>query len=641
MPDLPPSPDLSIGPIKRLPPVVINQIAAGEVIERPASVLKELVENALDAGSTKVSIELERGGIELIRVSDDGRGIAPDELPLAIEQHATSKISIAEDLDTVATLGFRGEALASIGSVSRLTIRSRRAQDGAASEIAVDGGVVGEVRPASGAPGTVLTVRTLFYNTPARRKFLRTPATEQGRCVDWLKDLAMARPGVGFRLVCDGRVTMDLPPGQGPRTRAIAILGKDIEDQLVEAHLDRFDDARGVMVWGLCGLPTIARATARSQHVFVNGRAVRDKTIQHALREAYRGLIEPGRHPTAVLMIEMSPDAVDVNVHPAKLEVRFRDQSMVHQGVLRAVREALRSADLTPQTSEGSGDGRGRPETGDGIAPPSTGAGVSTMVEFLRSGPGGDKTQRLSFESIRDAVRGVEADGGDASDTARRGVPPGTETPGGELSGSEFSGAAGLGGTIRPTGSVLQVHKSYLVTQDEQGILIIDQHALHERVMYERLYTRVTRGELESQRLLTPAVIGSTPRREEAAERIAPLLEKIGVRVEPMGPVSLGVHAFPTLLFERGVEPGPFVEELLDRAAESPLPPGSEEALHEVLDMMACKAAVKAGDRMAPEELDELLRQREMVERSSNCPHGRPTSVRLTIRQLERMFGRS
>lgn len=637
MPELSASTDAAGGSIRRLPPVVINQIAAGEVIERPASVLKELVENALDAGSTKVSIELERGGIELIRVSDDGRGIAPGELPLAVEQHATSKISIAEDLDTVATLGFRGEALASIGSVSRLTIRSRRAEDASASEIAVDGGAVGEVRPASGAPGTVLTVRTLFYNTPARRKFLRTPATEQGRCVDWLKDLAMARPGVGFRLVCDGRVTMDLPQGQGPRTRAIAILGKDIEDQLVEAHLDRFDDARGVMVWGLCGLPTIARATARAQHVFVNGRAVRDKTIQHALREAYRGLIEPGRHPTAVLMIEMSPDAVDVNVHPAKLEVRFRDQSMVHQGVLRAVREALRSADLTPKTREGSGAGWG--ETGDGVAPPAnSGAGASTLVEFLRSGPGGERTQRLSFEAIRDAVRGVEdaGEGEGEADTARRGVLPGAVLPG-EATPEETS----LGGTIRPAGSVLQVHKSYLVTQDEHGILIIDQHALHERVMYERLYARVTRGDLESQRLLTPAVIGSTTRRQEAAERIAPLLEKIGIRVEPLGPVSLGVHAFPTLLFERGVDPGPFVEELLDLAAESPLPPGSEEALHEVLDMMACKAAVKAGDRMAPEELDELLRQREAVERSSNCPHGRPTSVRLTIRQLERMFGRS
>ncbi|MBL4810343.1 MAG: DNA mismatch repair endonuclease MutL, partial [Phycisphaerales bacterium] len=333
--------------IRQLPPLLVNQIAAGEVIERPASVLKELVENSIDAGATKITVELEAGGIELVRITDNGCGIASDQIRLALAPHATSKIYESEDLDKISTMGFRGEALASIASVARVTIQSRSRDSDEGQSIHAAGDNIQDPKPAGCPVGTMIEVRNLFFNTPARRKFLRTPTTEQTRCLEWLRDLAMANPLIGVRCLGDGKVKLDLPPNQSPTERALAILGKELESQLVEVHVDQFDNARGVLMWGLVGLPSIARATSKAQHVFLNGRTIRDRTVTHAIREAYRGLIEPGRHPTAVLMIEMAPSAVDVNVHPAKLEVRFRDQSMVHRAVYHGIRDALTQADVT------------------------------------------------------------------------------------------------------------------------------------------------------------------------------------------------------------------------------------------------------------------------------------------------------
>jgi DNA mismatch repair protein MutL len=629
--------------IRRLPALLVNQIAAGEVIERPASVVKELVENALDAGATRITVELEAGGVELVRVSDDGSGIEPAQLPLALAPHATSKIGSAEDLDRIATMGFRGEALASIASVARVQVRSRSrggggAAHGEGAEIQAAGDEVGPVRPAACPPGTTIEVRNLFFNTPARRKFLRTAATEQTRCLDWLTDLAMAHPAVGVRCVCDGKVRMDLPVGQGPRERVLELLGKELEPQLVECSLDALDDARGVLLWGLVGLPAIARATQKAQHCFLNGRAIRDKTVQHALREAYRGLIEPGRHPTAVLMLEMSPAAVDVNVHPAKLEVRFRDQSMVHSAVLRAVRDALRSADLTPGATSrvptlgagGSaailpGGGSGS-ETGVGSG---GGSGGPFVEYFRREGPA-DAQARLDYHAMRAAIEGSEgADGeGDA-----RVVRP-VSIPGAAARAADHPG-------VREVERVLQVHRSYLVTQDERGLVIVDQHALHERVMFETLLARLDRaGRLESQALLTPAVVDAAPAQIDRLGELSGLLERLGIEASPLSPRSVGVRAFPTLLFARGVDPVAFVAELLERAESSAFAPGSEEALHEVLDMMACKAAVKAGDRLSEGEMIELMEARERVERSGSCPHGRATTVRVTIAELEKLFDR-
>jgi DNA mismatch repair protein MutL len=625
-------------PIRPLPDLLVNQIAAGEVVDRPASVVKELVENALDAGAARIRVELEQGGIELVRVSDDGCGIPPGQLALALAPHATSKIAAAADLERIATLGFRGEALASIASVARVSLRSRTHDDAGASVIDAEGAQLSEVRPAAGPIGTSIAVRNLFFNTPARRKFLRTPPTEQSRCVDALRDLAMANPGVGFTAVCDGRVSVEVPPGQSPRERALAILGAELADQMIEVHADGFDDSRGIALWGLAGTPPLARATNQAQHVFLNGRVIRDKSIQHAIKEAYRGLIEPGRHPTCVLMLEMDAAAVDVNVHPAKTEVRFRDSGLVHSVVLRAIRDALRSADLTPVVGGLGGAGFDprailpRVEFG-GQAPPPASAPPSPQVfvdYFRRTVP--ERTQgNLSYEALRAAMQ----EGPEMATGETPGPPPALPRP------SQIPDLQSPALPVpRPAERVLQVHKSYLVTEDDQGVVIVDQHALHERVMFEALVARIRESPLESQRLLAPAVVPAAPAQVERLADLRPLLDRIGVEAEAIGPAAVAVHAFPTFLFGKGVDPVEFMTELLERAEADGFAPGSEQTLHEVLDMMACKAAVKAGDGMSEIELAELLRLREAVERSSNCPHGRPTSVRLTIRELERLFAR-
>ncbi|MDP1662203.1 MAG: DNA mismatch repair endonuclease MutL [Phycisphaerales bacterium] len=665
-------------PIRVLPTLVANQIAAGEVVERPASVVKELVENALDAGGTRVIVELEQGGVELIRISDDGSGIPADELALALAPHATSKIRSSEELEAIATKGFRGEALASIASVSRMSIRSRTGHDDAAAEIECEGVTLAPVKPAAGPVGTVVTVRNLFFNTPARRKFLRTPATEQGRCVDVVKDLALAHPSIGFSVVSDGRKGFEVPPGQSPRERALTVLGEELEGQMLEVTADSADrhglaHAGAVSLWGLIGMPALARATAAAQHVALNGRIIRDKTVQHAIKEAYRGLIEPGRHPMAVLLIEIDPRSVDVNVHPAKTEVRFRDSSLVHSMVLRTIREALQRADLTAGYAPSAAPPRYTP----GLAPPvqTNAASAAAFAEAFKArfgrAPDANQTIQFTTEGTESAEEGggeggrprMNTDGTDLNGLIR--VDPRSSAAGsGFLSSSALSVNSVVNSgsllDIAPTTRPLQVHNSFLVTQDDRGMVIIDQHALHERVMFEKLLGRVmgTDGRagvpLESQRLLMPAVIKADARRIEALESCrveGGLFQRIGLVAEQVGPDAIAVHAFPTFLFDRNVEVESFVTELLDRAAAEAGGtgagsgfaggPSSEQALHEVLDMMACKAAIKAGNALSDLEIAELLAYRDRTERAASCPHGRPTSVRLTIKDLERMFHRS
>ena len=611
--------------IRKLSPLLVNQIAAGEVIERPASVLKELVENSIDAGATRITVELEQGGVELIRISDDGHGIAPEQMTLALTPHATSKISEARDLDRIGTMGFRGEALASITSVARVTIRSRAIGEEEGRIIEAEGETIGDPRPIGCPVGTTIEVRNLFFNTPARRKFLRTNTTEQTRCLEWLRDLAMANPSVAVRCVCDDKVKLDLPLGQSARERALSIIGCELGDQLLEVSVDRFDDERGILVWGLVGLPSIARANSKAQHVFLNGRTIRDKTVQHAIREAYRGLIEPGRHPTAVLMIEMSPTAVDVNVHPAKLEVRFRDQSMVHRAIYHGVRDALQRADVTPSVSQRL-QGFGGPLV-PVIDPEERERAIeqqtNELVEFIRRAPQSNDDE----SSVRDSIREV----------LQRSPMPATVPsfiP-------RIEDAAGELPRVRRVDQVLQVHSSYLLAQDERGVLIIDQHALHERVMFNKLISRVTgNGALEQQTLLMPLVLDVPASVVDVFDELSELLERIGISAAPMGPQSVGVHAVPSFLLSRNVEPESFMRELFERIDGDGFVPDSEEALHEVLDMMACKAAIKAGDSLSDDELAAIMRLRDETERSGSCPHGRPTTVRLSIEDLERLFDR-
>ncbi len=606
--------------IKSLAALLVNQIAAGEVVERPASIVKELLDNALDAGAMRIVIEIEAGGVDLLRVTDDGVGIAPEDLALALAPHATSKIFESADLDHIGTFGFRGEALASIASVSRLSIRSRPRDEESAYTIEAAGEVLSEQRPESGPIGTCVTVRDLFFNTPARRKFLRTSQTEQGHCLETARTLAMAHSHVGFTVRIDGRERLNLPAGQSPKQRVVAILGEELAPRLIEVHADEFDDARGLALWGLAGLPELARPTLKGQHVFVNGRPIRDRTIQHAIQEAYRGLIEPSRKPTAVLMLEMAPAAVDVNVHPAKAEVRFRDSGLVHSVVHRALREALLRADLTPKWP--GQDRGGFREFGSDRSPGPAGQ--------LGSGSGGSVSAAAFADSFKQAVGGPDA----RIDYDALRSAMGQHVP-------EPSQEVGPIPVARPADRVLQVHKSYLVTQDEQGVVIVDQHALHERVMFEQIMQRLQSGVFESQRLLTPAVVSAPAQRVERLADLTPLFEKLGVEAAPLGPDTIAVHAFPTFLFDKGVDPSEFLSDLLEQAETDGFPSSSEEALHEIVDMMACKAAVKAGDRLTEQELAELVSMRSRYERASNCPHGRPTSIRLSIRDLERQFGRT
>lgn len=618
-------PAAGIARIRPLSPLVASQIAAGEVVERPASVVKELLENALDSGATRIVMEIEQGGIELIRVTDDGCGIVTEDLPLAFAAHATSKVRESAELERIGTLGFRGEAVASIASVSRMLIRTRRGEDVAAHELSCEGDVLGTVKPAAGTLGTSVTVRTLFYNTPARRKFLRTIPTEQGRCLEAFENAAMAHPAIGFKAVVDGKIVYDLARGQGPRDRMLEVLGKELADELLDVHADEHDDVRGVTLWGVVGKPSIARATNKAQHVFVNGRPVRDRTIMHAIAEGFRGLIEIGKYPTAVIMIDMNPALVDVNVHPQKAEVRFRDSSLVHSAVLHSVRRSLREADLTPLLQ------LGRPVYGDETRAISPGPGgtiewapptpqvrqeaTKQFVEFFQRTLPARPQNNFSYETLRNTLEAAKAP-----------EPPSlVEVP-------------------RPEKQILQVHKTFLVAQDDQGVLIVDQHALHERVMFEFLLERMTSGMLESQRLLIPAVVSTTSSRVELLPQLKELLAKMGIEAEAMGPTSVGVHAFATFLFDAGVDPGEFVAELLERAENDEtfkgLQMASEEAMRDIVNMMACKAAVKAGDRLSQGELAELMDLRGAVDRASNCPHGRPTTVRLTIKDLEKLFGR-
>lgn len=624
--------DKPVQPIRKLPPVLVNQIAAGEVIERPASVVKELIENSLDAGATRIEVSLELGGTRLIRVHDDGHGMSPESLTLALTPHATSKISVSEDLESIGTLGFRGEALASIASVSRVRLTSRPADDteSDAAVIRCEGGKESAPEPCAASSGTTLEIRDLFYNVPARRKFLRTPGTEYGHCHDAFVRTAMAHPEVHWTLIHNTRTALDLPAGSREQ-RCLDILGNDISDGLLTIESPATSET-GISVWGLAGTPDLARPTTRQQYVFVNGRPVRDRNLGHAIREAYRGLLANDKHPLVVIMIDLPPDKVDVNVHPTKAEVRFHEPSAAHGAVMSAIRQRLLGSDLTaPANLE---------RTLAGWAPSAANNDGSVSLTATEHGGGNEPVRAIVdyFKQMEPTQRRMVMEQVEKIEPR-----PQAETHAEQQAPQDLHDRRAYG---RST-PILQVHHSYVVTEDDEGLVIVDQHALHERVMFENLLERVL-GEqkpLESQRLLLPATISAEPSEIDQLHDLAPLLQRVGLELEPIGPRAIAVQSFPSLLVSRKVKPEPFIRALLDLAAAGKLSAGDttaeEAALHEVLDLMACKAAVKAGDGLSEEELASLLEQREKVERSSRCPHGRPTTLRLTLKDLERQFGRS
>ena len=619
--------------IRRLPPALVNQIAAGEVVERPASVVKELLENAFDAGATRVDVEIAGGGRDLIRVADDGRGIDPEDLPLAVESHATSKVIEASDLESISTMGFRGEALASIASVGRFTIESRVADHEEAWRLEVEDAVRGEPTPTSGPVGTRVEVRHLFESIPARRRFLKSETAEATRVAEVVRTLALTRPTVSFKLVSGGRTLVDLPASDDPTRRILGVLGNELEGRVLQVRGEIGDAADDTLVtcWGLVGVPETARPTSRQQRFVLNGRAIHDRSLSHALKEGFRGLVEPGRHPVGVIHLEMSPTRVDVNVHPAKTEVRFRDARPLHGLVRRAVRAALVEADLARDLPIGNDVATPSRPSG-GIESPPGDLEASTPARARRGGEGGSITAPRNRGAASPSVEALRA--AIAPDLEATPKPVDADTP--------FPVASEVLPTLVGSDAVLQVHDSFLVTQDEEGIVIIDQHALHERVMFETLSRRIGQGDLESQRQLVPEIFEADPGQVEAVELIEPLLKRLGIEVTLAGPRSIAIHAFPSLLLTRRVEATPFVSELLERVAAGELDREDEEAaLADVLDMMSCKAAVKAGDRLRETEIAELLRMRDRIDRGASCPHGRPTHLRIPIPELERRFGRS
>ena len=612
-------------PIRVLPTELVNQIAAGEVVERPASVVKELVENSIDAGARRILVEIEGGGADLVRVTDDGSGIPAEELPLAVAPHATSKVATSEDLSAIHTFGFRGEALASIASVSRFRMVSCPRGSDAGAEIEVEAGALKGPRPAPARPGTVIEVRTLFCNVPARRKFLKSDAAETARVTESVESIALAHPHVSFELRSNGRKLLDLAPTDEPAKRTLDVLGKELEPELLEFE-ERYPELGGLVVRGFAGRPAIARPTARAIRIHLNGRPIADRTVLHAVREAYRGLVDPARTPTVALILELDPHEVDVNVHPQKSEVRFRAQSAIHSAVRKSIERVLRAANLVPHFTPDAF--RGVPTDSAAPRAPLFGSGMASAG----FGP----------------AQGSSWSGSSSHGSTRAGLP------------HDFSALAALASSaigapsVEPSGGpsvedqalcaefpYIQLLNGFLVTEDADGIVIVDQHALHERAMFALFMERLERGNLESQRLLVPIILERSAREVEILADIEPLLARLGIAARPFGPRSIAVESVPTLLHSRNADAGAFVGDLLERAVEHGSLLSLESALHEIVNMMSCKAAVKAGDALSAAEIRDLLRMRETVERSTSCPHGRPTSIRIARSELERRFGRS
>jgi len=612
-----------------LPEQLVNQIAAGEVVERPASVIKELLENAIDAQASRIVLEVEEAGKKLIRVSDDGSGIPADQVALALATHATSKIATGDDLEGITSLGFRGEALASIASVADVRLVSRTADALEATEVTVAGGKAQPPCPASGPVGTTVEVRNLFRYVPARRKFLKTDATEMGHITEQAARIALAYPGVHLTVTHNGRSVYQLPPCDSVRERIGAFFGADMAASLIEVT----SDEPGGRLWGLVGPPHVARATGSMQYLFINGRYVRDRSLLHALREAYRGLLEGRRQPVAFLMLTVPPERVDVNVHPTKVEVRLRDAHLLYGQVLATLRERLLGPGLTPSVQAPTRVGADGPGPSDGDS--DRDARVrGAVADFLRSPPA-TYQPRLPLPG---KMGGVAQE---ASVDSHRGVPATGRSRLGER--TREPEAAGEG--ARPAGEegpaparAVQLHNTYLVAETDDGILIVDQHALHERVLFEEIMARLERGPLESQRLLMPVTVALSDREMAAVETHREALARLGLEVEALGPRDVGIQAFPSLL-ERG-DPEGTLRDFLAWAQALESGPTPRQVLEQLAHVAACRAAVKAGEPLKTEEIETLLAHREAAHMAATCPHGRPTALILRKRDLEKQFGR-
>ncbi|WP_448098602.1 DNA mismatch repair endonuclease MutL [Luteibacter yeojuensis] len=605
-------------PIRPLPPELINQIAAGEVIERPASVVKELVENSIDAGARRIEVDIEQGGVRLIRVRDDGGGIPRDELALAVASHATSKIGSFDDLERVASMGFRGEALASVSSVARFSLTSRQQGEDSAWRIDVDGGRLQEARPAQHPPGTTIEVRDLFYNVPARRKFLRAERTEFAHIDDLLKSLALAREGVDIRLSHNGKPVRLLKPARDENAalaRVAEVLGPEFPGQALRVE----HEAAGMRLSGWVGLPTASRSQADQQYFYVNGRLVRDRVVAHAVRQAYADVLFHGRHPVFVLFLELDPAGVDVNVHPAKNEVRFREQRLIHDFLFRTLHEAL------AQTRAGVSAPMAEPSV------PLVAAAGGTAYENRLPASGPAWPQASSQSRLSLGVRDEPL--ADYATLFGSIAPPRPSTSWTPPSGNEME----QGGDVPPLGyAMAQLKNIYVLAENEHGLVLVDMHAAHERITYEKLKNGRVTANLRSQMLLVPLSIAVSAKEAAAAEEHADALGEWGLELSRSGPTGVVVRRIPSLL--EGADVSQLTRDVLAELAQHGSSRRLEELENELLSTMACHGSVRAGRRLGIPEMNALLREMEATERSGQCNHGRPTWVQLSLGELDRLF---
>jgi DNA mismatch repair protein MutL len=615
-------------PIQILADELINQIAAGEVIERPASVVKELVENSLDAGAQRIEVELERGGCGLIRVRDDGMGIPRQEIPLALSRHATSKMASLSDLERVVTLGFRGEALPSIASVSRLTLTSRSEHDGHAWHVEARDGAAGTPSPASHPRGTSVEVRDLFFNVPARRKFLRAEATEYQHILRMLERLALSRFSVGFSLAHNGRQVWTLPPARSPAER-LARVAKICGDEFAAHVIELRHELEALSVSGWLALPTFSRSQSDLQFAFLNGRFVRDKLIAGAARLAYQDVLFNGRFCAYVLYLEMEPSLVDVNAHPQKLEVRFRESRTVHDVVFRTLERALAQ---TRPTVESPGSAAAAWLTGGARASGTTYPGQTRFALPERPASRGAIDAYRQFLEPPDDRPGTGA----AFESTLRASVAVREAEPSELSSPEPAVAGQE--TETPLGfAVAQLHGVYILSQTADGMVLVDMHAAHERVMYESM-KKLLAGETVQQQLLVPDILTVTPAEAEAAELHRAEFAALGFDVSRLAPNRLALRGIPSLL--AGRDPGGVVRDVLSDLLETGHSRRVEESINRLLGTMACHAAVRAQRNLTLPEMNALLREMERTPRADQCNHGRPTWVRLSLGELDRLFMR-
>jgi len=631
-----------MGQIITLDQNMINMIAAGEVIERPASVVKELMENSIDVGATKITVSIEDGGRKLISVTDDGCGMDAEDLAKAFEPHTTSKIRNSDDLHNISTLGFRGEALASIASIAQVKAVSRTKDSAAASCIEIDCGNEGAVRACSADFGTTIQVRDLFYKLPARRKFLKTANTEISHIIEQFTRIALGCHFVGdafqksnerkqpnpqsssaasrslnLALIHNGRELYRLSGNQGLRRR-IAELFPILSVGTYEDFIEAESDEKGLHISVLLGTPNCSKTTSKFQYIFLNGRFIRDKFISHAIKEAYRGLVEPDRFPVAFLFIQMPYEDYDVNVHPTKIEVRFYNSNLVYSQVLACLREKLLSTNLEVRAKLpvaasvlakeiAPAAGRRNQNIADAIA------------EFLKKHRPAQTSPQAGF-------------------TARNYYPAAKSGVSVEYA-ADRPASSGLPQTIAEQRNFIQIHDSFIVAQTEDGFVIIDQHALHERILYEHLCKRIAAGRLESQKLLIPESFELAAGQADVIEEHAELFEKLGIELAPFGPRTMAIQAFPTLL--ANAAPTDFVQDLIGLLDHKETALNAEKLLDEVLNMAACKGAIKAGQKLSNSEIEQLLADRAYTESASRCPHGRPTTIRFSMTDLEKQFKRT